>query len=930
MAINRDKILQEAQKLVDKKKYDKAIAEYQKVVADDPNDVRTLLKVGDLFLRMQQFADAITTYDRVATFYSVQGFSVKAVAVFKQMREIIQKHAPHLEDRFGHIVPKLAELLTQLDLRSDALAYYDEMAARFQASGRDRDAIDVFRKIVDLDSQNPVSRLRLADALTRVRDFDSAAQEFGIAAEFLMKIGRKDDALRVVERLLQYRQESKFARLAAEIQLDRGLPTDGMAALTKLQIAFKENPRDLETLSLLARAFQALGQPAKAVEVQKEAARIARDAGQREHFEQLVNTLARVAPNDEGVRQLVALMAADSTKASSMPPAPAAPSVAAPPSQLLYGQREVARAAEPARVAAPVEPALAPAVRAAAPAPAPASIGPESSVELSQSDIVVDDDLEVVVEDDGDVVSLDSVDEPAVSDDEPPFALRASYPPVEDESPIRRVLSNAEAHKRAGDYESAAAVLREAIDAAPSARELRERLCDVLIESGDQDAAVEEMLAFSSRLVTDGDPDAAARLLDEVLLLEPNNRAALSMLRELGYAVPGVEEEAVSTGNLPPAPAASEPAPSFAPYDPMEPLPGYDLDELTSDQPAFPAPTTAGEREPAPPIELDDPFANESTAFGIPAYPLEEEASRPSLSGLVDESALEEIEFFATHDMLDEAEALLGEQLGRLPNNPLLLEKKRELAELRRRQAVAAPASVAMPPSVGDAAMSSRPRVNLTRELTVDRAYDIAHALDEMDQAMDSFGPREEPQREQSHQVSVETVFEQFKAGVAAQIAESDAATHYDLGVAYKEMGLVADAIHEFELASRDPTRECVCQSMIGMLHTQNGDLDAAINAFILGLHAADKTTEQEIALTYEIGNAYEMRSNFEQALYYFQLVARIDPSHRDIRGSVAERISTLERRLGGDVQKPAPKAIAVGAGDEFDAAFDDLFNPKG
>ena len=105
MAINREKILLEAQKLVDKKRFDKAIAEYQKVVADDPNDVRTLLKVGDLFLRMQQFAEAIATYDRVAQYYSVQGFSVKAVAVFKQMREIIQKHAPHLEDRFGHIVP---------------------------------------------------------------------------------------------------------------------------------------------------------------------------------------------------------------------------------------------------------------------------------------------------------------------------------------------------------------------------------------------------------------------------------------------------------------------------------------------------------------------------------------------------------------------------------------------------------------------------------------------------------------------------------------------------------------------------------------------------------------------------------------------------------------------------------------------------------
>ena len=177
-----------------------------------------------------------------------------------------------------------------------------------------------------------------------------------------------------------------------------------------------------------------------------------------------------------------------------------------------------------------------------------------------------------------------------------------------------------------------------------------------------------------------------------------------------------------------------------------------------------------------------------------------------------------------------------------------------------------------------------------------------------------SFGPKPQAAPVVAGQISVEQVFEQFKAVVAAQIAEGDAATHYDLGVAYEEMGLTADAIHEFELASRDPTRECVCQSMIGMLHMQNGDLEGAIDAFIRGLTAAQKTTEQELALTYEIGNAYEMRSNFEQALYYFQLVARIDPSHRDMRGSVAERISMLERRMVGDARNRAEAWRSVAA----------------
>src|SRR5262249_23948629 len=116
-----------------------------------------------------------------------------------------------------------------------------------------------------------------------------------------------DDTLRVVEKLLQIRPDAKFARMAAEIYLDRGQANDGMAALTKLQISFKENPKDLDTLALLARAFDRLGQPAKAIEVMKESARIAREAGKMEAFNALVGVLQSRAPADEVVKQLISL-----------------------------------------------------------------------------------------------------------------------------------------------------------------------------------------------------------------------------------------------------------------------------------------------------------------------------------------------------------------------------------------------------------------------------------------------------------------------------------------------------------------------------------------------------------------------------------------------------------------------------------------------
>ncbi|HEX9618514.1 MAG TPA: tetratricopeptide repeat protein, partial [Polyangiaceae bacterium] len=65
MASDREKILQAAQRYVDKKRYDRAIAEYQKIVQEDPQDARILLKIGDLQARMEAYPEAIATYDRV-------------------------------------------------------------------------------------------------------------------------------------------------------------------------------------------------------------------------------------------------------------------------------------------------------------------------------------------------------------------------------------------------------------------------------------------------------------------------------------------------------------------------------------------------------------------------------------------------------------------------------------------------------------------------------------------------------------------------------------------------------------------------------------------------------------------------------------------------------------------------------------------------
>ena len=66
----------------------------------------------------------------------------------------------------------------------------------------------------ELDPTNPLPHLRLAEALSRIKDVETAVGEFAIAASTLLKLGRRDDALKVFERLLHHKPDPAHARLA--------------------------------------------------------------------------------------------------------------------------------------------------------------------------------------------------------------------------------------------------------------------------------------------------------------------------------------------------------------------------------------------------------------------------------------------------------------------------------------------------------------------------------------------------------------------------------------------------------------------------------------------------------------------------------------------------------------------------------------------
>ncbi len=857
MAIDREKVLATAQKYVEKKRYDRAAIEYQKILQEDPGDARTLLKLGDLQSKMEAYAEAVSTYERVGRFYASQGFSLKAIAVYKQIREIIGRHVPELDAKYLHVVPMLAELYEQLGLTSDALGALDEVATRLQREGRDGEALEVFRKIVELDTTNPLAHLRLAEALARTQQNNEAALEFGTASGQLLRQGRRDDALRVIERLLQFQADPSHARIAAELYLARNGPTDAMQALAKLQVCFQANRHDLDTLDLLARAFTQIGQAAKAVEVQKEMARIARETRRADIFHELVTKLLKLAPNDDGVKQLAATGMADAPSAPSSANRAVAPPLAGGPLRDEAGEEtQLEEAYEDVgdgdieEEAQPIDLARAP-VRSSA-----------------EDDVLVES-------------SVDVVDE---------TLARAGV----DESPrtVARTLADAAACRRDRRLSDAVRVLRAGVAATPKSLELHELLRDILLEAGDTAAAVAEIIHIAELLVEALDGEEAARALQDALALEPENAVASRMLRDLGYEL--VEEE--FDESVPVAGPAPSPRAALASgYDPEGPLPAYDLDEVGTEDVVVSDPF---EDAPLPSFPLDGASepADAARAVGVGRPGSGAPKGIPEL-----ESALEEADFFASRGLFDDARTILQEQLARLPNHPLLRDRLEELQQQEQS-------------AHGDSGTRRAPAPSVAP----DRAFDIAAsltALDELDRP-NITGPTARFNAP-TEQIDVEEVFAKFKAGVAAQIAIDDTQSHYDLGVAYREMGLVEDAIREFQLAARDPKRACICHSMIGMIELERGNVNDAIEAFQRGLHAPERTKDQEAALCYELGAAYEAKKVTALALDSFQRTARLVPSYRDVQ----ERI----RRLQRTETKQPPRAVAVGADDEFDRAFSDM-----
>jgi tetratricopeptide (TPR) repeat protein len=135
-------------------------------------------------------------------------------------------------------------------------------------------------------------------------------------------------------------------------------------------------------------------------------------------------------------------------------------------------------------------------------------------------------------------------------------------------------------------------------------------------------------------------------------------------------------------------------------------------------------------------------------------------------------------------------------------------------------------------------------------------------------------------------------MLKKFKQGIAENVAQEDYQSHYDLGVAFKEMGLVDEAIAEFQKALKAPANRLPTYEALGQCFIEKQQNSIASTVLSRALGEGGYSDEELIGVLYLLGRAAQAQNHFEDALSYYQRVCVIDIDFRD----VSERMSEVER----------------------------------
>jgi pilus assembly protein FimV len=155
-------------------------------------------------------------------------------------------------------------------------------------------------------------------------------------------------------------------------------------------------------------------------------------------------------------------------------------------------------------------------------------------------------------------------------------------------------------------------------------------------------------------------------------------------------------------------------------------------------------------------------------------------------------------------------------------------------------------------------------------------------------------------------------IFHEFKRGLAKELGEEDSETHYNLGIAYKEMGLTDDAIKEFQVSREDPKRFVSSSTMLGVCYGEKGLYSLAVDVLRKAIEGMREKDEAYWAVKYDLAEACEKDNKAEEALSLYTEVYGWNARFRNVSENM-DRLKSLAAEKGGtgkekEKEKEKPK----------------------
>jgi tetratricopeptide (TPR) repeat protein len=477
---------------------------------------------------------------------------------------------------------------------------------------------------------------------------------------------------------------------------------------------------------------------------------------------------------------------------------------------------------------------------------------------------------------------------------------------------VRRLKGDAERFAKLGMPDQAIRLLHEAISQAPNSIELRLLLKQLYSDIGQPQEAAQQAVALASLYAQQGDYTQSQRYQQEAQLTMG------SLPQSFAPPPPTTGTSPLSVTPVAPSPSGDEveidisgemQTPVSAPLGSST---GSEFGYTSGS--GFIVPTEAIYSGPAhfpttPPSET--PFTIQESAFDLST-----EQTSSAFASVTEEKLREQLEginFYIAQGFYDIARDNLAKLSLEFPNHP-------EILALLAKVQTPAPQTTSEPTLASLAIATNAPaEVPVSQPESIGSLMnglvsELEKALEELEMghfdapAVTNLAAKPEEPVDKTPtgplflgESGLQDVFNEFKQSVEAEVEVTpDFETHYNLGLAYKEMELYDEAIEEFQTAFRgtdpnspDPHYFQVC-NMLGLCFMAKNEPQLATVWFKRGVEAPGRTEDEYQAMRYDLALAYEQMGRYDLALEVFETVYAVDINYRE----VAEKIAELRQRV--------------------------------